>query len=315
MYCNQRVMTGEELLAPQELARNDFSKVDEIAFYGGTFTGLDLNLIEDYLKLAPEKPKRISTRPDAITEEVVALLKKYNVRTVELGIESLFEDVLHASRRYYDEGLVRNVIESLKKDFDIVAHLMTGLPKDSSEKSLISTLKLLEMGVKTFRIHPTLVFAGTELEKMYRSGQYEPQPLEEAVITVARILVTIESHGGKVIRLGYHVPKSQNGYIVAGPYHPSFGDLVRARLVKEIVNSLRIKVAYVPGRFLPWFTSYGNNELDLTLIPTEGEEILLDNLAFVEAESLYFQRFVKQTIFKSAHVANLDFSEVSTCKS
>ncbi|XEY15117.1 radical SAM protein [Fervidobacterium thailandense] len=289
-------MTGESPITPKELSGVDFSKVDEIAFYGGTFTWLDPKLIEDYLRVAPEKPKRVSTRPDAITDEMLEILKRYNVRTVELGVESLFEDVLHASKRFYNAEIVRKAIEKLKSNFNVVVHLMTGLPGDTTKKSLISTLKLLNWGIKVFRIHPTLVFSDTELERMYKSGQYTPQPLEEAVHTVAQMLAVVEAYGGRVIRMGYHVPNSQKPYIVAGPYHPSFGDLVRARLVREIINFLGVRNVKVPKRFRTWFTSYGNNGLGFSIELTDSEEIILGAYTFKEAETLYVERIVKPAI-------------------
>ncbi|WP_448374781.1 radical SAM protein [Fervidobacterium sp.] len=283
VYCNQYIMTGENIpeiatLAQQLDVVND---VDEIAFYGGTFTGLKPELMKTLLSLRPDIPKRISTRPDAIDEEVVRILKDTNVRTVELGVESLDEEVLwHSNRRYRFE----NVINALRllQDFNIIVHLMVGLPYDDAKKDIESVKTLINEGVRLFRIHPVIVFKGTELCRLYKEGLYVPLGLNEALSICAEMTMFVEANEGKVIRLGYHVPQSQIGYIVAGPYHPSFGDMVRSLIIKKIVQGFSVKRIEYSKRFEPWIKAYDNNKLPVALLETKSEGIFFDGKDFKE---------------------------------
>ena len=289
VYCNQYIMTGEDIpnlsILGEQLA--DLYDVDEIAFYGGTFTGLKAEIMTALLSLRPDIPKRISTRPDEIDEKIIELLLSFNVKTVELGVESLDEEVLLHSKRNYKAEDVLQAIRLLKENFQIIAHLMVGLPYDSEKKSIESTRILIDEGIKLFRIHPVIVFKNTELYLLYKEGLYTPLSLDEALSICAKQTMLIEAHDGKVIRIGYHVPQSQMDYVAAGPYHPSFGDMVRSYIVKEVVKSLHIRRIEYNSRFKSWITAYENNKLPVETLETERQGIFFDGVDYKGALKMY----------------------------
>lgn len=305
VFCNQYVMTGEELLSVEKIkneigklinfeteVENKTIKIDEIAFYGGTFTGLKIEMIDKLLSIVPSIPKRISTRPDTINEEVIKHLIAGNVKIVELGIESLDDDVLLASNRGYNAKNALDAIELIKTKFNLIVHLMVGLPLDSREKDLETVKKLIKAGVKEFRIHPTIVFKDTLLEKKYYEKTYKPLGLEEAVDIVSDLVMLIEGNGGRVLRLGYHVPQTQTRYIVAGPYHPSFGDMVRAKIIRKIVCKFKVRKITYDKKFFSWVNSYGNKQL-----PVE-KEIMKDNARNTNRDTLLFDGIPIDSILK-----------------
>lgn len=283
-------MTGETYPNIEELrSLENISNVDEIAFYGGTFTGLPQKLMVELLSIHPNIPKRISTRPDSIDESIISTLKEWNVKTIELGIESLDDEVLMVSNRGYDAKTVFKAIELIKPHFEIIAHLMVGLPKDTKEKSISTTKKLINIGIENYRIHPTIVFKNTKLEELYKRDQYVPLNIEEALDIVSDMVILVEGNGGKVLRIGYHVPQSQVKFIVAGPYHPSFGDMVRSQIIKKIIMKLGIKKVVYSKEFTSWLSAYGNTQLQVfrEKIDTAENYLTFDNLSYVETLKTY----------------------------
>ncbi|MEJ5257564.1 MAG: radical SAM protein [Fervidobacterium sp.] len=292
VYCNQSIMTGENVpkFYVLEQLLKDKNDIDEIAFYGGTFTGLPKDVMKRLLSIRPDIPKRISTRPDSIDEEILEILKSGNVKTIELGVESLDDDVLKHSKRNYTKEDVLKSIRLVQNHFEVVAHLMIGLPYDTSEKDLRTVSKLLNEGVKLFRIHPTIVFKDTELEQLYNNGEYEPLTLEDAVTIISEMTMFVESFGGVVTRLGYYVPDSQKQFIVAGPYHPSFGDLVRSSIIRMLVERYDIHQIQYNRRYKSWISAYGNSNIELDRREIEADDILLDSIPY----KVFIRRFVDE---------------------
>jgi len=296
-FCNQFEMTGEKIpsLNDLKLLFEDFKDYnpEEVAFYGGTFTGIPVEKQIEYLKLVkkyfPNVPIRISTRPDEINEEVINILEKYNVKTVELGIQSMYNEVLEASLRGHTvKDNIKAIEELLSKNFVVSAHLMIGLPNDSFEKDFDSLKKLIELNVKFFRIHPTIVFKNTQLEKDFILGKYRPLKIEEAVDICSEQLILAYAKKVKIIRLGYFVPESQKNQIVAGPYHPSFGDLVKAKAIRKLIKKLGIKKVIYPKKFESWFFSYGNKNIKVKRIPSEYD-FKFDDYTLPQVSELYLK--------------------------
>ncbi len=288
VFCNQYIMTGEKIPNFKFVENLNIEEtIDEIAFYGGTFTGLPKETMIKLLSIKPDIPKRISTKPDCINDEIIGLLKQMNVKVIELGIESLDDEVLNVTKRGYNSEDAINAVELINNQFSLIAHLMVGLPRDNKNKDLDTIKKLLNIGVKVFRIHPTIVFKDTELEEMFLSGEYEPMSLEDAVDIVSEMVMLVEARNGQVVRIGYHVPESQKKFIVAGPYHPSFGDMVRSRLIRKIIEKLDVKSVEYNKKYEVWFNSYGNKFLGVDKKIIDEDKITFGGIDYKEAIESY----------------------------
>jgi len=229
----------------------------EIAFFGGTFSALPPALIESILAAASIHVERgiftgirFSTRPDCMGDEVIDLLSKYPVRTVELGVQSLSDHVLQRSRRGYCVKSVRDSAKRVRNaGWDLGIQLMAGLPGDTPDTFAESMHLAMELAPDFFRIYPTLVLEGTALADCYRKGSYAPLSLDEAVTWVAAAYASALGAGIPVIRMGLHSDPSleRPGVILAGPYHPAFGHLVISRWWRDRVDREFASFAEITG--------------------------------------------------------------------
>lgn len=261
VFCDQRSTTGsskvpdlsqlDELAKDYRLSLGQF----EIAFYGGTFTGLDETLQLLYLDWANKYVKdgacvgiRISTRPDQIDERKIEFLKAHNVTFIEMGVQSFDDEVLKRSYRGHTVRDIENACKILKDtQMDFGLHLMVGLPADDEQKDLYSAWRVVESGAKTCRIHPTLVLRDSILSQFYAAGEYEPLEINRAIDICSKMVGILQSRGVKVIRIGLFIPSDLEKNIVAGPYHPRFGELVKIDLMKKVVSYLKPdKIFYTP---------------------------------------------------------------------
>ena len=227
----------------------------QIAFYGGNFTGLDraqqyglLSLAAGYVDAGLVQSLRISTRPDALGREEVEFLRGFPVRTVEIGVQSMSDEVLTRSRRGHTADDVRRAVAVLKENgFQVGLHLMAGLPGESRESFLESVDKVVELRPDTVRIHPTLVFRDTELADLYRRGAYRPLSLDEAVDACTEALIRFEEAGIPVVRLGLQPSTVVETSLVAGPYHPAFRSLVEGDVFLTLASRLLTSAAPSKG--------------------------------------------------------------------
>lgn len=237
----------------------------ELAYFGGNFTGIPIHEQEDFLKLVQPYFKkgrisgiRISTRPDYIDKEILDLLKKYNVSSIELGAQSLDDDVLIRSGR----GHTFQDIESASKliseaGFSLGLQMMIGLPGDTKEKSICTARKIIALGAENTRIYPTLVIKETQLEKLYKEGKYIPLNLDEAVSWSKELLIIFELANVKILRLGLHPSEGllSGTDLIAGPFHPSFRELVLTEIWADKLRSLteksgeKIEITVPPYQF------------------------------------------------------------------
>lgn len=258
VYCNQQVVASHDRREPRilefvesrlrayctEVLRSGHS--GEIAFFGGTFSALPPALIESILAAASFHVRqgiftgiRFSTRPDCLGDEVVDIFLKYPVRTIELGVQSLCDSVLQESRRGY---CVRSVQDSVKRVRDagwaLGIQMMAGLPGDTRGLFVESIRKAIALAPDFLRIYPTLVLEGTILADSFRKGVYTPLSLDEAVTWLAPAYDAALKAGIPVIRMGLHPDPAleKPGVILAGPYHPAFGHLVRCRWWRDRVD-------------------------------------------------------------------------------
>lgn len=254
IYCNQKTISGIENI-PQandviKIIENHLSTIDflnsdvEIAFFGGNFTGLPIDVQEEYLSIANRfiiskkvKSIRISTRPDYIFPKNLDLLDKYGVRTIELGVQSLDDEVLKLSERGYKYKEVANACKMIKnKGFELGLQMMIGLPGDSPQKSIETANKIVELGARNTRIYPTLVIKNTKLENLFYQGYYSPLTLENAVSIVKHLILIFEKANIKIIKIGLHPSDSliKTG-LVAGPFHYSFRQLCETEIWHDIL--------------------------------------------------------------------------------
>lgn len=252
-FCNQKKITGKQKApTPQEAAeliRASLSTMKrenrfaEAAFFGGSFTAIPKEEQEALLtaaypfRLSGELDGiRVSTRPDAITEEGLALLKRHGVTTIELGIQSMDNGVLEASGRGHTAADSMRAAELIRRSgIGLGVQMMTGLPEDTDEKSQKTARELIAMHPVCARIYPTLVLRDTELYRRWHSGEYRPQELSEAVELCAELYTMFSEAGIPVIRMGLMASDEicEGGAVAAGPCHPAFGELVQSHILLQ----------------------------------------------------------------------------------
>ena len=260
VFCNQTKITGVQTHVTCDDVRKIISERlsylpkdgcrIEAAFFGGSFTGLDLELQEKFLKTAAEFSDRLdgirmSTRPDYINREVLELAKKYDVRTIELGMQSSDDEVLRLNERghrFEDTAAAAALISEYKISLGV--QVMVGMYGSDPEKDVLTAVDAAALKPACARIYPTLTLSGTKLEQLYRNGTYVPYDMETAITVTDKMMRIFEERGIEIIRVGLHSDESLTGGdgICAGPYHPAFRELVlsrreRNRIEAEILRS------------------------------------------------------------------------------
>ncbi len=264
-FCNQRYITGKTIapkvqvvIDPLNLAVNSKNynpQTTEFAFFGGSFTAINRNYMLRLLKAAYRFVEkgivagiRISTRPDAIDDEVLSLLKQYGVTSIELGAQSLNDNVLMLNNRGHSVRDVINSSKLIKKyGFSLGLQMMTGLYGDCDEYSIKTAQEIIKLQPDTVRIYPTIVLKNTDLAALCIDNKYKPQTLDSAVEICSELLLMFNEANIKVIRLGLHSIE-ENSYI-AGPWHPAFSELCHSKIffknAKKILTEKGTYTLYV----------------------------------------------------------------------
>ena len=255
VFCNQRKITGTTTdVTPNDVQNiieehlKTLPKEDryvEVAFFGGSFTGIPIDeqsaLMEAVAKFGAEIDGiRLSTRPDYINEEIMNNLVAHGVTTIELGVQSMDDEVLRASNRGHTSEQVRKAVEIIRKyPVRLGLQMMTGLVGDTREKSIYTAKEIIKLKPEMVRIYPTLTIKDTYLEKLYNKGLYTPQTLEEAVETAKIIMLMFEESNINVIRVGLQATNeiSSEGSVVAGPVHSAFRALVESSIYYDLIKS------------------------------------------------------------------------------
>ena len=212
------------------------AKNAEIAFFGGSFTAIDREYMISLLDAAREfegvfSGIRISTRPDAIDAEILALLKEYGVAAIELGAQSMDDHVLALNERGHSAEDVRTASRLIKSfGFSLGLQMMTGLYGSDFDKDTRTAEEFIALSPDTVRIYPTVVMKGTALEKYFLNGSYKPYTLKESVELCAELIRKFEDNKINIIRVGLHYSESliENGY--CENYHPAFKELCESKL-------------------------------------------------------------------------------------
>ena len=259
----------------------------EIAFFGGSFTAIDRNYMIELLQAAYPFVKqgravgiRISTRPDAINGEILEILKAYGVTSIELGAQSMQEDVLELNLRDHSVKAVYEASKLIKAyGFSLGLQMMTGLygQKDYMAYALDTATQFVKIHPDTVRIYPTITLKDTLLADLYENGSYIPPSLEESVDICAKVSRIFEENKIKIIKLGLHADVSLENGMVAGPYHPAFKELVQSQIyLQKFIEDLKCKpkgkyiIAVCPQRLSQCI---GQKKSNLAALKSLGYEV------------------------------------------
>jgi histone acetyltransferase (RNA polymerase elongator complex component) len=235
--------TIEEYLSTMDRCNS----IIEVSFFGGTFTAISLLKQKEILTVAKEYKDanrinyiRLSTRPDYINDEILSNLRNYNVDIIELGVQSLDEEVLVKAGRGHSSEDVEKATKLIKSyGFTLGHQIMLGLPGDTREKDIETTKKLIKLKPDFCRIYPSLVIKDTPMEKMLKLGLYKPYTLEEAVSITKEVYGLLTTKNITVIRIGLQPTEEINygGDIIEGPFHPAFRELVEGSIYCDMIRT------------------------------------------------------------------------------
>lgn len=253
VFCDQRTISGvgefdeskvRELIEDSLKTLGD--RKAEIAFFGGSFTGIDralmirlLDTAEEYVKLGAVSGIRMSTRPDYIDSEIMRILSGYSVSEIELGVQSMSSRVLRACRRGHTPDDTRRAAKMIADcGFGFVGQMMIGLPSSTPEDEIACATEICDMGAVGARIYPTIVFRNTELEKMCELGSYIPLEVDEAAERSAAALSVFEERGVRCLRVGLCDSEMLHGdeRYFDGPVHPAMGELAQSALYRNRIE-------------------------------------------------------------------------------
>ena len=258
-FCNQKKISGQTKMITAKDVKNTIEeylksfkypdKYIEVAFFGGSFTGIEIEKQEELLAVTYEYIKakkvdsvRISTRPDYINKEILKRLKKYGVKTIELGVQSTNDFILKKCRRGHTFEDVKKASKLIRRFGFILGHqMMVGLPESTRKDELDTAKDLIKLRPKIIRIYPVLVIKGTKLEEEYLLGEYEPLTVDQSVEISKNLLAIFNKKKIKVIRIGLQNtteitdPNNESSQVIAGPYHPAFRQLVESALWYDVI--------------------------------------------------------------------------------
>ncbi len=308
-FCNQfsitsqvKQPTAEDVITIVEKSLSylgDAANKAEIAFFGGSFTAVEptymLELLSAAYPYVHDKKVagiRVSTRPDAVSDEILDLLEHYGVTTVELGAQSICDEVLAINGRGHTVADVVSAANRVKAHgFSLGLQMMTGLPLSNDERDTATCEEFIALRPDFVRIYPTVVLKNTRLADMYNSGEYRPQTVDEAVELCCRLLERFEAANIPVIRLGLHTI-DESAY-VAGPWHPAFGELCQSRRyferLKGSINHSGKYMVYASPRALS--KAIGQNRCNVKAFSKIGIEI-----AFSVDRSLDDEEFIIEEV-------------------
>ncbi len=335
IFCNQKKITGQigEVTAGEVRDKieeylatilPDAGHV-EVAFFGGSFTAIPMDYQTELLEAAASyvdgvriESIRVSTRPDCIDEEIAENLKKYKVGIVELGVQSMEEDVLKLCNRGHTSEDVIKAVRLLKKyGFTVGVQMMIGLPGDSEEKALLTARKLISLKPDIARIYPALVIKNTYMEDMYINGEYQPLTIEAAAEEAKKLLILFEGNGINVIRIGLQPTENiESGKdVVAGPFHPAMRHLVESLVYRDIIVHLLEKLNEKPHSIIlkvnPGNISeiVGHKKKNIAYIKSN---FFIDKIEILQDNSVEADTIVLIAEEKSINMSKKDYYSISS---
>lgn len=248
VFCNQRTISGksefDESLVKSEIdtaleTLDGFEGEVQIAFFGGSFTGIErslmirlLNIAKGYIEKGNISSIRLSTRPDYIDDEILSILKEKGVKNIELGIQSMNDQVLTLNKRGHNSDASRTAMRKIVEwGFSLTGQMMTGMYGATPDDEIFTTEEIVRCGAESARIYPTVTFRDTALEKLYLEGKYTPPDLEETVERGASVYRVFEKNGVNVIRIGLQSSEGlHSDKVVAGEYRDALGEMILSRV-------------------------------------------------------------------------------------
>ena len=266
VFCNQRTISGRqsfdvstvEKQIKEALATVSVDTECEIAFFGGSFTGIDRGLMIHLLDVAKKYTDsgmvsgiRLSTRPDYINDEILDILSGYKISAIELGLQSMCDEVLLATKRGHNARCAESACRLIKdRGFCLVGQMMIGLPESDVHKEIYTAKKICELGADGARIYPTVVFRETELCEMTKRGEYAPIDEDDAVVRTKEALKVFEEHGVPCIRVGLCASDnlSDDSEVYGGANHSAIGELSMGELYYDRICEELDKLENLSGK-------------------------------------------------------------------
>ena len=305
VFCNQRKISGKDVFSLSAV-REEIERVlttvregdeVEIAFFGGSFTAIErplmLSLLEigrEYIERGQVSALRCSTRPDSIDEETLSLLSAYGMKSIELGVQSISDEVLLASGRGHTrEDILRACDLVRDSEMALVCQMMLGLPRSTRESDLQTARFIVNSGAVAARIYPTVVLRDSVLHRMLLNGCYTALSLEEAIVRGADALEALADGGVYALRIGLCASEGlSRGDAVAGAYHPALGELIRSevyyrkikRIVQEVGRAGTFRIGVSPSALSQAIGQHKSNLLRL------ASELSLSRLEIVSRDGL-----------------------------
>lgn len=272
-FCNQKKISGQTKMVTAKDVKEtieyylkhfkDNNKYVEVAFFGGSFTAIEqekqeelLQAVQPYIQNKKVNTIRVSTRPDAINKTILKMLKKYHVKTIELGVQSMNNYILSRCKRGHSVEDVEKASKLIRWNGFILGHqMMVGLPESTKQDEINTAKDLIKLKPKIVRIYPVLVIKETELAEEYEKGEYTPLTVNQAVERCKDIVALFDKHKIDVIRIGLQNteeitdPENEASQVLAGPYHPAFRQLVESSMwydsIVDEIKKINTKVIQV----------------------------------------------------------------------
>lgn len=272
VFCNQKSISGQTKQVTKEDVKKTIEEylkyvkdnsIVEVAFFGGSFTGIEeekqielLSAAYEYIKAKKVDSIRISTRPDYINRKILKMLKKYKVKTIELGVQSANDYILQKAGRVHNFEDVKKASKLIRLyGFNLGHQMMVGLPESTTLDEINTAKQLIKLKPKIVRIYPVLVIKGTKLEQDYNNGKYKALTVVQAVEICKELVKLFTKKKIEIIRIGLQPtdtisdPNDKNSEVVAGPFHPAFRQLVESGMwydvIVEKIKKLNAKVKEV----------------------------------------------------------------------
>ncbi len=262
-FCDQRTITAQENLPHaadvERVCAQAFAEIGdlsetEIAFFGGSFTAIPrsymLELLESAKPFAQKcKGVRISTRPDCIDSEILAVLREYHVSVIELGAQSLDDTVLRLNERGHTAEDVRRASRRIRENgFELGLQIMPGLYGASKESDFCTCDAVCEIAPDTVRIYPVVILKGTQLGELFQSGEYQPRPFDDMAAETAAMMERFMDRGIRIIKVGLHASEFVQDKAIGGYYHPAFRELCESFIFRRRMETLLSQTEWAAER-------------------------------------------------------------------